>query len=296
MVALARSGTVVAKRAATTPKRAKMQTGYYSGTAGMVAGFNHLNVIANNLANANTAGFKEDRLIIGDYSRIHKNAQDELAIKNHTKDAASYLNRAMTKTPQVVREYSDFSLGSIQRTDNSLDLAISKEGYFFLVQTPEGVKLTRDGTLKLAEDGTLVTKDGHAVLPSNYFESNQPIRFNPQDSVVTIDPDGRVYTNANGGVEMLENSQLFIVKPKDLNLLVKEGGNLYSYAEDVVFEPTEDSSAIKQGFVEKSNVNTVKMMSELIEVNRLVQMYQKVMDTQMNEINREAIDKVSKRA
>ncbi|NOR58673.1 MAG: flagellar biosynthesis protein FlgG, partial [Sulfurimonas sp.] len=92
-----------------------MQSGYYSSAAGMVTQFNRLDTIANNLANVNTIGFKEDNLIVGDFQRLYKEARDELPNGNHSEDGAQFLNRAMTKAPQVVDEYTNFAIGNTQR-------------------------------------------------------------------------------------------------------------------------------------------------------------------------------------
>jgi len=78
--------------------------------------------------------------------------------------------------------------------------------------------------------------------------------------------------------------------------LKKEGDGLYSIEDVARLKPVEESGAVLQGFVEKSNVNPVKMMTSLIETNRLVGMYQKAMETQMNDMNRDAIEKLAKKA
>lgn len=123
-----------------------MQSGYYSSAAGMVTQFNRLDTIANNLANVNTVGFKEDNLVVGDFMRLYKEARDELPNANHSEDGAEFINRTMTKAPQIVDAYTDHSIGNMQQTDNSMDFALSREGLFFLVKTPQGVRLTRDGS------------------------------------------------------------------------------------------------------------------------------------------------------
>lgn len=273
-----------------------MQSSYYSCASGMVAQFNRLDTIANNLANVNSAGFKEDNLVIGDFSRLFKEAQDELPLQNHTKEGAKYFNRAMAKAPQVVDAYIDFSIGVMQDSNNSLDLALSKEGLFFLVKTPQGIRLTRDGTFTKADDGTLVTKDGYEVLPSHYFTSQQNIKLNPQDSIISIDKNGQMMTNAGGTATLSEGAKLFVAKPDNINMLQKEGSNLYKYVSQDELMSVEESGAVLQGFVEKSNVNAVKMMTQMIETNRLVEMYQKAMDSQMNDMNRDAIEKLAKKA
>ncbi len=277
-------------------KRHAMQSGYYSSAAGMVTQFNRLDTIANNLANVNTTGFKEDTLVIGDFLRLYKEARDELPNANHTKEAAQFLNRAMNKAPQVVDAFTDYSLGNMQKSDNSLDMALSKEGLFFLVKTPNGIRLTRDGTFTKDDEGKLITKQGYEVLPSDYFITNQPIILNQGDSAIEIDKNGQIFTNVGGGMTLEAAQRLFVAQPDNVALLQKEGDNLYKYEGDTEFVSVDESEAVKQGFVEKSNVNAVKMMTQLIEANRLVGMYQKAMDTQMNDMNRDAIEKIARKS
>ena len=272
-----------------------MQTGYYSSAAGMVAQFNRLDTIANNLANANTIGYKEDNLIIGDFMRLYKQSRDELPNENNTKEAAQFLNRTMTKAPQVVDSYTDHSLGAMQNSNNPLDLALSREGLFFLVKTPQGLRLTRDGSFTKSNDGTLVTKDGYEVLPSDYFKSKQPIVFNPLDNLVEIDKNGQIYTNVPDTSNLVGVAKLFIVQPDNIDMLKKDGNNLYRYEKPNDFKSLDESGAVLQGFVEKSNVNAVRMMTQMIETNRLVGMYQKAMDSQMNDMNTDAINKIAKK-
>lgn len=273
-----------------------MQSGYYSSAAGMVTQFNRLDTIANNLANVNTAGFKEDTLVVGDFLRLYKEARDELPNANHTKEAAQFLNRAMNKAPQVVDAFTDYSLGNMQKSDNSLDMALSKEGLFFLVKTPSGVRLTRDGTFTKDDEGKLITKQGYEVLPSDYFTTNQPIMLNQGESAIEIDKNGQIFTNVGGGMTLEAAQRLFVVQPDNVAFLQKEGDNLYKYESETEFVSVAESEAVLQGFVEKSNVNAVKMMTQLIEANRLVGMYQKAMDTQMNDMNRDAIEKIARKS
>lgn len=272
-----------------------MQSGYYSSAAGMVTQFNRLDTIANNLANVNTVGFKEDNLVVGDFMRLYKEARDELPNENHTKEAAQFLNRAMNKAPQIVDSYTDHSLGTMQNSNNPLDLALSREGLFFLVKTPEGIRLTRDGSFTKDDEGKLITKSGYEVLPSNYFETKQPIKLNRQDSIIEINKNGQIYTNIPNSVKQVQGDKLFVVQPDNIAFLKKEGNNVYRYDGDVEFKSLETTGAVMQGFVEKSNVNAVKMMTQMIETNRLVGMYQKAMDTQMNEMNSDAINKIAKK-
>ncbi|WP_373035401.1 flagellar hook-basal body protein [Sulfurimonas sp.] len=273
-----------------------MQSGYYSSAAGMVTQFNRLDTIANNLANVNTVGFKEDNLIVGDFSRLYKEARDELPNANHSEDGAQFLNRAMTKAPQVVDAYTDFSVGNTQKTDNSLDFALSREGLFFLVKTPQGVRLTRDGSFTKDDEGRLVTKSGYEVLPNDYFEAGGNIAISNDENIIKVDKSGQMYKNIPNSVKLIPGSHLFIAQPDNVALLKKEGDNLYRYDGTADLKSLDGTEAVLQGFVEKSNVNAVNMMTQMIETNRLVGMYQKAMDTQMNDMNRDAIEKLAKKA
>ena len=273
-----------------------MQTGYYSSAAGMVTQFNRLDTIANNLANVNTNGYKEDNLIVGDFMRLYKEKRDELPNQDNTKEAAQFLNRTMTKAPQVVDEFTNFSVGSLQKTSNPLDVALSRENLFFAVKTPEGVRFTRDGSFSLDDEGKLVTKEGYEVLGDDYFQSKEGISFSTVDSTINIDKNGQIYTNVPGSATLTENKKLFIASIDNPRYLKKEGDNLYKLDDMSRMEMSEESGAVDQGFIEKSNVNAVKMMTQLIETNRLVGMYQKAMDTQMNDMNRDAIEKIARKA
>ena len=272
-----------------------MQSGYYSSAAGMVTQFNRLDTIANNLANVNTVGFKEDNLVVGDFQRLYKEARDELPNANHSEDGAQFLNRAMTKAPQVVDAYTDFTLGNTQKTDNSMDFALSREGLFFLVRTPQGVRLTRDGSFTKDDEGRLVTKNGYEVLPSDYFEAGGNITFNSDENIVNVDKNGQMYKNIPNSANMIESSHLFIAQPDNIALLKKEGDNLYRYDGATELKSLDSTGAVMQGFVEKSNVNAVKMMTQMIETNRLVGMYQKAMSVQMDDMNNDAINKIARK-
>jgi len=273
-----------------------MQSGYYAAAAGMVTQFNRLDSISNNLANVNTVGFKEDNLVVGDFMRLYKEARDELPNENHSVNGAQFLNRTMTKAPQIVDSYTDHSIGSMQNTSNAMDFALSREGLFFAVKTPQGVKLARDGSFTKDDEGKLITKQGYEVLADDYFQTGSTISFDVEESAIEVDKNGQIYTNLPNSLKMALNSKLFIAQPDNINLLKKEGDNLYDYDDIELIKNIEESGAVKQGFVEKSNVNAVKMMTQMIETNRLVGMYQKAMSVQMDDMNADAINKIARKA
>jgi flagellar basal-body rod protein FlgF len=258
-----------------------MQSGFYSGTGGMVSQFHKLETITNNLANLNSTGFKRDEKIFGDYLRIAKDSHDQLPLENHTRDSSKFYNRTVTRVPQVVDQYSDFSMGALKQTHNPLDLALSEEDLFFVIETPEGFRLTRDGGFTTNQDGELVTKSGFRVLDTNLrpmeVDMNQNIAFDKSGAF------------KNG----LNNGDLLIVRPENLRTLEKTGNGMYKIGDDNELISAEEKNAVRQGYLEGSNVNAVLEMTGLIEANRMVGMYQKVMDTHMNQLNRDAIEKLA---
>ncbi len=270
-----------------------MQSGYYSAAGGMVTQFNRLDAIANNLANTNTSGYKKENVIVGDFLRLYKQKRDELPLDNQTIEGAQFYNRSMNRVPQITDRYTDFSLGNLAKTDNTFDFALSDANAFFAVKTPDGVKLTKDGSFTLNDEGTLVTKEGYEVLSSDYFQSQNTISFNNEDAVVEADKNGQFYISIPGSAQLVQSAKLMVVIPEDAQKLQKEGANLYRPDSMESLHVNETSGVVLQGFVEKSNVNPINEMVAMIEANRLVGMYQKAMDAQMNDMNSDAIQKIA---
>jgi len=257
-----------------------MINGYYDATGAIVTQFNRLNVISNNLANVNTAGFKQDDIIIGDFERIFSEKRDNLPLENNTKEAAKFLNRSLNKVPIIVEEYTNFSVGDIQKTSNPLDIALKEKNQFFAIQTPSGEKLTRAGNFNLDSRGYLVTKDGFKVLN----DKNQPIQLSSKYPLI-IDKNGNLYQNHQ------KTATFKIVRIDNLNTLKKVGSNMFDFIPDTAIIDPNNSTL--QGFLEKSNINPVREMTNLIETNRLVEQYQKVMTTFMDDLNKDAIEKLA---
>ena len=257
-----------------------MINGYYAAAGGMVTQFNRLNVISNNLANVNTAGFKQDDIIIGEYERIFSTKRDILPIQNNTKEAAKFINRNLNKVPIVVEEYTNYSIGNLQKSSNPLDIALKQKNSFFVVDF-NGEKLTRAGNFSLDNEGYLVTKDGYKVLDTN----NNPIQIPLNAKNIVVDENANIYAD-NTKIATLK-----IVSIDNLKTLQKIGNSMWKF--DLNRAKVITTNTTLQGFIEKSNVNVVKEMSELIETNRLVEEYQKVMTSFMDDLNQEAINKLA---
>lgn len=264
-----------------------MQTGYYSATGGMVTQMNRLDVFSNNLANLNTNAYKRDDVVTGDFLRLYQEARDELPLRNHTKEASKFLNRSMARVPQIVEEFTDRSIGAFKQTGNKLDFALQRQDLYFAVQTPAGVRYTRDGAFDIDHNGNVVTKEGFPVLPREHFEDGESLILLEQDKDFDVDKDGNLYQ------ENAPVSNFAVFQFEDVRFLKKEGGNLYKAQREEDRNLVANSRAVLDGFVEKSNVNAVTEMVGLIETNRLVGMYQKVMQSHMDDLNSEAINKLA---
>ena len=163
---------------------------------------------------------------------------------------------------------------------------MKREDTFFMVETPNGIRLTQNGSFSINDQGTLVTKEGYPVLPSTYFANQQYITV-PVDTPLSVDKTGAIYAGAD------EIGRFFIAQSDDIKRLTKEGDSLYRF--DNLNELTEltNGDVVSQGFLETSNINPVSEMVGLIETNRLVEMYQKVMHSHMNDLNSDAINKLA---
>lgn len=275
-----------------------MQNGFYNATGGMVTQFNRLDVISNNLANTNTNGFKRDDVVIGDFMRLYEEFKHELPLKNHTREASKFLNRTLNRVPIVVEEYSDMNIGNFDRTENPLDLALKNKNAFFAIQTPNGVRYTRDGAFELNNNGILVNKQGFPVLSREGIDESGFININLSSNNVEINKNGDIFirelTNADiGNSEQI--GSIAVVSFINPNYLKKVGNNLYEIPLERVNERQNinDSDVVASGFIEKSNINPIYEMTALITTNRLVDIYSKVLKTFQEDLNTEAINKLA---
>lgn len=273
-----------------------MLNGYYDAVGGMVTQFNRLDKISNNIANANTNGYKREDSVIGDFLRLYQEKRDELPLQNHTKEAAQFLSRSINRVPHIVETYTDFSNGGFIKTQNNLDFALKERNRFFGILTPEGVKYTRDGAFSLNDEGYLVNKDGYFVISKDYFKTNQLIQI-PQGQTISFDKNGNIYAKDGNVAAIADNStqiaSIGVFGFKNMNYLKKVGGNLYETLRPEDRIVYEESGSVLNGFIEKSNVNLVLEMTSLIETNRLVEYYSKVVKTIQDDLAPAAINKLA---
>jgi flagellar basal-body rod protein FlgF len=232
-----------------------------------------LDVVANNVANVNTTGYKADRSLFQEYvmSSAHEDnfvGRDRLI--SHVTDGASF---------------HDFTQGPNEQTKNPLDVAIDGKA-FLVVQTPEGERYTRDGSLQINNQGQLVTASGNPVLGTS-----GPIVFQPTDKEISITDDGGV--SVLEGVNRIDSvrGKLRLVSFAQAQNLLKEGSNLFSAGEGAGPRP-DVTSKVHQGFIEKSNVNSVTEMSRLIEVTRAYTQMATLLQ-QQSDLHKSAIEKLA---
>jgi flagellar basal-body rod protein FlgF len=208
-----------------------------------------MDVVANNLANVNTNGFKTDASLFQEY--LKTGAHEDNFIGGDR--AVSYVQDSGT--------YRDLTQGALSATSNPLDLAIDGNAYL-VVQTPGGERYTRDGGLQLNNQGQLVTVTGDPVLGAS-----GPIVFQPTDHDINVSPDGTITVLEGNGRTDAIRGKLRLVSFANAQRLLKEGSNLYSAGEGGTPDP-DVKSQVRQGFIEKSNVNSVAEMSRMMEVTR----------------------------
>jgi len=239
----------------------------YAASAGAFNSQQRLNVLANNLANINTPGFKQDRLVF----RVPVESEEEG--DSHT----GYLQGSATPIPSGAR--TDFSQGLLRNTDNPLDLALDGKG-FFCIQTPGGTHYTRNGSFAINEDGVLATKDGHPVLGKG-----GEIKIDGRN--VSVDEEGNV------SVDGSEVGTLKVVSVPQPESLKKMGNTLFASAG--ADEKEAEGFKIREGYIESSNVNAIRAMTEMIDISRSYESYQKTIQF-LNDATKKSINEVGRLA
>ena len=265
-----------------------MVKGLYTAYTGMVNQMNRMDVLTNNLANSATNGFKKE-------GATTQSFDEEYAFR--IKDNSSYkLNRYIgdiSLGAKIGENYTDYSQGSFNETENNTDFAIGGEGFFAIAFTNKNgetsIKYSRDGAFALNKDGYLVTKDGDYVLNkeaalNSTVNNNSYIRLDPNQPF-TVDTAGNIYQN-NAFV-----AQMGVVDIEDYNYIEHYGENMYQLVDGG--RVIDSDAQVLQGVIEMSNVNVVSEMVEMITVTRAYESNQKViqsidatLDKAVNDIGR----------
>jgi flagellar basal-body rod protein FlgF len=223
-----------------------------------------MDVVANNLANINTTGFKAENILFEEYKMPVARDRD-----------FSYSDQ----TPSYTEDWAtihDMSAGAISATGNDLDVALQGDG-FLVVQTPNGERWTKAGALQINSTGILVDQSGLPVL-----SNGGPIQFGADDGAITIAEDGTIDT-AGGGAK----GRLRVVEFANPQQLARDGSNLYSGGTPVPAKGTR----VVQGAIEKSNVSGVTAMAEMIRVQRAYESLADLMQKQ-NDLRTSAVKRL----
>jgi len=229
------------------------------GLSRQVALRRELDVVANNIANIDTTGYKGSSALFEEYLSSATSSDQNSPI-SFVRDSATYI---------------DMSRGPLQRTGNPLDLAIDG-GAFFAVQTPNGVRYTRNGAFKIDATGQIVTNDGYPVLGDG-----GPITLQPSDSRLQVNPDGTVSVREGNSNADSQRGKLRLVRFANTKQLQKDGASMFNYLG--TDQPKQDTtSKVIQGSLEKSNVKGVLEMARMIEITRSYQEVAAMMQQQSN--------------
>ncbi|WP_375159586.1 flagellar basal-body rod protein FlgF [Bradyrhizobium sp. RDT46] len=231
-----------------------------------------MDVIANNVANANTNGFKADHSLFEEY--LNSNAREDNFIGADRR--VSYVQDRGT--------FRDVGPGPMEMTKNPLDLAITGDAYF-AVQVNGGERYTRDGKFSLNSTGQLVTSDGNLVLGTG-----GPITFQPTDHDINIAPDGTITVLEGTARTDSIRGKIKMVSFDDPAKLTKLGANLYDTGRATQQPATK--STVEQGYVEKSNVNSVVEMTRMVEVMRSYTAVANLLQ-QQSDLHKSAIEKLA---
>jgi flagellar basal-body rod protein FlgF len=237
-----------------------MENTSYVALSRQTALWRQLEVVANNIANMNTTGYRGKDVMFTDY--LVKSTNDDSPFRDEIR---------------FVQDFGiahDTSPGPVSQTGNPMDLALERDGYF-VVETAQGPLYTRAGRLSLDDQGQLVTAEGHPVLTEN----DTPVFVAPNESQFTVARDGTISTE-NGPI-----GKLRVVDFEEPQRLKDVGASLFQ-ADDGQDPVAVENPAIAQGMIEGSNVNGVVEMTKMIDIQRSYGHVQNLLDKENERISR----------
>ena len=272
-----------------------MFKGFYTAAAGMLSQQRQTDLLTNNIANANTPGFKADQGTLKAFPDMllqrmeSEDLPTDRSISVQNKKEIGTINTGVYMQETV----PNFTQGDLQQTSQSTDIALMEQnmptkegGLFFVVQSPDNTpQYTRNSNFTLDQEGFLTTSTGAYVLNTN----NQPIQLKSEN--FTVDSQGNVTENNQ------QVAQIDIAYASDLQTIKKAGNGLYETLNNQPLPSARNNPGIsyqvKQGFVERSNVDAAQSMTDLLTAYRafeanqkIMQAYDRSMDKAANEIGR----------
>lgn len=249
-----------------------MSKGIFTAVSGAMAQSAKLDTISNNLANVNTPGFKRDQQLFREYLTSYEKEPGTITVPRIPASIESFydLQGGDKSYVDLAGTSTDFTQGHLKRTGNPLDIALEGDG-FIEVGTPEGIRLTRAGSLSVDADGRLVTQQGYPVLA---------------DAAPGAEPTAREIRMRGGSVSISSAGEIFdgdqsvgrisSVKVGNKDALRKVGQSLYAFRENLDPELSVAREVrFHQGFLEGSNVNLIREMTDMISSTRVFESTQK---------------------
>lgn len=242
-----------------------MVRGLYTAYTGMKNEQKRLDIVANNLANAATVGYKKES--------VTNQSFDEVLTIKIKDESEAYNDRPIGRMNLGVKlgeVYTNYNQGSIRQTSNTYDLALDGKGFFNMAVTNKlgevNTKYTRNGSFTMTSDGFVVDKEGNRLLGEG-----GEIVVPTEAAEVVIDESGGVYADGN----FIDT--ILVTDFEDYDYLSKFGDTMVEPLEGAV--EIENDSLIRQGFTEQSNVNVVTEMVSLINITRTYEANQKVIQS-----------------
>lgn len=264
-----------------------MLRGIYTGASGMLAQDAKMDAIANNLANVDKTAYKKDIAIFKSFPEMLIRRINESGlgiIPPGSYDAMPYVGKLGTGV-ELNEVFTNFEQGSLQRTENNFDLALEGKG-FFTIMTENGERYIRDGSFTINQEGILMTHNGNPVMGENGIIKVHHNNFivNERGEIIvngdlSADPRDVVSMNSNNWSNPIVLDKLKIVDFENIREIKKVGDSMYMETE--YSGPPIPPANIKviQGFLEKSNVNIVREMVDMIEVQRSYEANQKTVSS-----------------
>ncbi len=247
-----------------------MQNALLVGLSRQMALGREMDVVANNIANLDTTGYKADGSLFEEYLGSAARAG------GNSGRVSFVLDRGI---------WHDMSQGPIQRTGNPLDVAIDGNA-FLVVQTPRGERYTRNGALQINASGQLVTADGNPVLGES-----GPITFQSTDNQVAISRDGTISVREGNSKVDSQRGKIRLVSFENAQQLQKDGSSTFNVTGGAQPQPAVNAG-LAQGSIEKSNVRGVVEMSRMIEITRSYTQIASMLQQQSDQ-STQAIDKLA---
>lgn len=274
-----------------------MIRGIYTSASGMTSQLKKQETIADNLANVNTSAFKKSTTVMEQGKEFEIYRQEAEVDQKDLKKKSKLTKIGKLGTGvKVAENYLDFEQGTMKKTDNSLDFALEGEG-FFSFETRNGIRYSREGSLNRDRDGYIVNNNGDRLIGYDiegklgYIQAEESFKILDNGALTNAFVDTEVAINGlpadfafNQDEIFSDGDNVFMAQFEDSQMLNREGSTYYNA--ELTNAKFAEGLKVHQGFLENSNVNTVKEMVDLINCSRSYETNQKVLTSQNDALDK----------